>query len=65
MYFPNFHGKLNFQHLQHSLLQRKLLLGACKDMYVILLIAMKSFIVGNGVKESEVIMRKGIEHFLH
>lgn len=28
---------------------------------------MKSFIVnvGNGVKESEVIMRKGIEHFLH
>lgn len=26
---------------------------------------MKSFIVGNGVKESEIIMQKGIEHFLH
>lgn len=57
--FPNIHGKLNFQHLQHSLLQRKLLLGACKDMSVILLIVLKSFIVGNGVKESEVNMRKG------
>lgn len=57
--FPNFHGKLNFQHLQHSLLQRKLPLGACKDMSVILLIVLKSFIVGNGVKESEVNMRKG------
>lgn len=57
--FPNIHGKLNFQHLQHSLLQRKLLLGAYKDMSVILLIVLKSFIVGNGVKESEVNMRKG------